>query len=84
MQIQELNPTLNTLNLVEEKLKELGAVKSVNELKEALQNQVSHQVIKVCLAYLEGKNVVVSSISGGIAYTTPKNLSNLKSKGLTL
>lgn len=84
MQIYEFNPTLKTLILVEEKLRELGAVKSINELREALHNQVSHQIIKACLKYLEEKKAVVSSIGGGIVYTIPKDLSNIRSKGLAL
>ena len=84
MQIYEFNPTLKTLILVEEKLRSLGAVKSINELRELLHNQISHQVIKACLEYLEEKKVIVSSISGGIVYAVPKDLSNLRSKGLAL
>lgn len=84
MQIQEFNPTLKTLKLVESKLKELGAVKNINELKEALQNQVSHQTIKACLSYLEEKNIVIISISGGIIYAPPKNLQDIKTRGTML
>ncbi|MEK6861628.1 MAG: hypothetical protein AABY07_06675 [Nanoarchaeota archaeon] len=84
MQVQEFNPTLKTLRLVEDKLKELGAVKNINELKEALQNQVSHQTIKVCLSYLEEKKIIITSISGGIIYTPPKNLQDIKTRGTVL
>ena len=84
MQIQEFNPTLKTLILVEEKLKKLGSVKNINELKEELSNQVSHQVIKTCLEYLEEKKVIITSISGGILYASLRDLSNVKKKGTIL
>lgn len=74
MQLQTFNPTLKTLRLVEDKLKELGAVKSINELKEALGNQVSHQTIKECLIYLEEKKVIITSISGGVVYAPPRKI----------
>lgn len=84
MQLQTFNPTLKTLRLVEEKLKELGAVKSINELKEALGNKVSHQTIKECLKYLEEKNVIITSISGGVVYAPPRDLSSIRNKGTIL
>lgn len=84
MQIQLFNPTLKTLRLVEQKLQELGAVKNINELKEALHNQVSHQAIKACLAYLEEKGVVMVSVSGGIVYAPPRPLSSVRIQGTVL
>ncbi len=81
MQLQTFNPTLKTLRLVEDKLKELGAVKSINELKEALDNQVSHQTVKECLKYLEEKNVIITSISGGIVYAPLEDLPSIRERG---
>ena len=74
MQLQQFNPTLKTLRLVEAKLKELGAVKNINGLKEELGNKISHQTIKECLKYLEEKNVIITSISGGVAYAPPRKI----------
>ncbi|HLD04861.1 MAG TPA: hypothetical protein VJG90_04040 [Candidatus Nanoarchaeia archaeon] len=84
MQLQQFNPTLKTLRTVEAKLKELGAVKSINELKEELSNKISHQTIKECLIYLEEKKVIITSISGGVAYAPPRDLSRVKNRGITL
>ena len=75
MQVQLFNPTLKTLRLVETKLKSLGAVKNIAELKEALHDQVSHQAIKACLTYLEEKHIIMVSVSGGIVYSPSRLLS---------
>lgn len=74
MQLQQFNPTLKTLRAVEAKLKELGAVKTINELKEELGNKISHQTIKECLKYLEEKKVIITSISEGVAYAPPRKI----------
>lgn len=84
MQIQLFNPTLKTLRLVEEKLRELGAVKTINELQKALHNQVSHQAIKACLAYLEEKQIILVSVGGGIVYAPPRHLSSVRTQGMVL
>ena len=84
MQLQQFNPTLKTLRLVEEKLKELGAVKSINELKRELGNKISHQTIKECLVYLEEKKVIITSISGGVVYAPPENLASIRNSGTIL
>ncbi|MEK6963257.1 MAG: hypothetical protein AABX70_02430 [Nanoarchaeota archaeon] len=84
MQLQQFNPTLKTLRTVEAKLKELGAVKSINELKEELGNKISHQTIKECLKYLEENNMLITSISGGVVYAPPRDLSSIRNKGTTL
>ncbi len=84
MQLQQFNPTLKTLRLVENKLKELGAVKSINELKQELGNKISHQTIKECLIYLEEKKVIITSISGGVVYAPPRNLYITRNKGTVL
>ena len=84
MQTQHVNPTLKTLRVVEQKLHELGAVKNINELKEALHNQVAHQAIKVCLAYLEEKHLILVSVTGGIAYVLPRHLSKVKTQGTVI
>lgn len=84
MQVQLFNPTLKTLRLVEEKVKEVGAVKNINELQGLLRNRVSHQAIKACLSYLEEKRVILLSLSGGIVYATPRNLAHVKVQGTVL
>ncbi|HLC72992.1 MAG TPA: hypothetical protein VJH37_05415 [Candidatus Nanoarchaeia archaeon] len=84
MQVQLFNPTLKTLRLVETKLKALGAVKTITELKEALHDQVSHQAIKACLAYLEEKHIIMVSVSGGIVYAPPRPLSSVRTQGMVL
>ncbi|NYZ78133.1 hypothetical protein H0N96_01905 [Candidatus Micrarchaeota archaeon] len=59
------SPTLNTVLMVEETLKnaEESAI-TVAELKRRLPKQVNHNTLKLILAYLEESNKIAISLKG--------------------
>ncbi|MDD3264180.1 MAG: hypothetical protein PHT94_04785 [Candidatus Nanoarchaeia archaeon] len=59
------SPTLNTVIMVEEVLKQSeNSVITIAELKKKLPKQVNHNVLKTILIYLEVSNKIAVSISG--------------------
>ena len=65
--IQQLEhaPTLNTIKMVEETLKNMDeSLISIAELKRILPRQVNHNTLKVILEYLEESNKIAVSIKG--------------------
>ena len=65
--MQELkhSPTLNTVIMVEETLKNMGeSVIAIAELKRRLPRQVNHNTLKVILEYLELSNKIVVTMKG--------------------
>ena len=59
------SPTLNTVFMVENVLKNLNeSVVSVAELKRRLPNQVNHNTLMVVLEYLEENNKIAVSLKG--------------------
>jgi len=65
--MQELkhSPTLNTVIMVEETLKNMDdSVISVAELKRKLPRQVNHNTLKLILEYLELSNKIVVTMKG--------------------
>lgn len=79
-------PTLNTVFMVEETLKNMDeSVISVAELKRRLPKQVNHNTLKLILEYLEESNKIAVTM-GGITWihnTNPKLRKALK-EGLEL
>ena len=58
-------PTLNTVYMVEETLKNCSeSVVTVAELKRQLPKQVNHQALKAILTYLEESNKIAVSLRG--------------------
>ena len=58
-------PTLNTVMMVEETLKNIGeSVISVAELKRKLPRQVNHITLMVILEYLEKSNKIAVTLRG--------------------
>lgn len=67
VQVQKLehSPTLNTVLMVENTLKNLKeSVVTVAELKAKLPRQVNHNTLKVILEYLEESNKIAVSLKG--------------------
>lgn len=65
MQELEHSPTLNTVIMVEETLKNMNeSVITVAELKRRLPRQVNHNVLKVILEYLQLSNKIVVTMRG--------------------
>ena len=63
--ILEQGPTLNTVLMVENTLKNMNdSVISIAELKRKLPKQVNHNTLKVILEYLEESNKIAVSIGG--------------------
>jgi len=61
----EHSPTLNTVLMVEDTLKESDdSVITVADLKRKLPKQVNHNVLKTILGYLEESNKIAVSLKG--------------------
>ena len=61
----EQSPTLNTVLMVEEVLKNMeGSVISIAELKRKLPRKVNHNILKIILEYLEMSNKILVTIKG--------------------
>lgn len=75
----EHSPTLNTIVMVEQCLKNMSpAVISVAELKRKLPKQVNHNTLINILQYLEESNKILVSIKG-ISWMYNPNLKNINS-----
>ena len=86
--MQELkhSPTLNTVIMVEETLKNMDdSVISVAELKRKLPRQVNHNTLKIILEYLELSNKIVITMKGITWIHNPNpNLQKAIARGLEL
>jgi len=86
--MQELkhSPTLNTVIMVEETLKNMDdSVISVAELKRKLPRQVNHNTLKLILGYLELSNKIVVTMKGITwVHNTNPNLQKAIARGLEL
>jgi exosome complex RNA-binding protein Rrp4 len=82
----EHSPTLNTVLMVEETLKNMDeSVITIAKLKKILPKQVNHNTLKTILLYLEYSNKIVVTLNGitWIHNTNPK-LRKAISEGLEL
>lgn len=86
MQELEHAPTLNTVIMVENTLKNMDeSVISVAELKRRLPRQVNHNMLKIILEYLEISNKIVVTMRGITwIHNTNPNLQKAIAKGLEL
>ncbi len=65
MQLLEHSPTLNTVLMVEEVLKNMNeSVITVAELKRRLPKQVNHYTLMTILDYLEKSNKIAVTLKG--------------------
>ena len=82
----EHSPTLNTVLMVENVLKNMeGSIITIAELKRRLPKQVNHNVLKVILEYLETGNKIAVSLKGITwIHNTNSNLRQAIRKGLEL
>jgi len=61
----EHSPTLNTVLMVEDTLKNMNeSVITIAELKRRLPKQVNHNILKVILEYLELSNKILVTMRG--------------------
>jgi len=86
--IQQLEhaPTLNTVLMVEETLKNMDeSAITIAELKRRLPRQVNHNTLKIILEYLEESNKIAVSLKGITwIHNTNPNLRGSIAKGLEL
>ncbi len=86
MQKLEHAPTLNTVIMVEDTLKNMKeSLVTVADLKRKLPKQVNHNTLKGILEYLEESNKIAVSIRGITwIHNTNPNLRKAISRGLRL
>ena len=82
----EHSPTLNTVLMVENTLKESDkSIVTVADLKRKLPKQVNHNVLKTILTYLEESNKIAVSLKGITwVHNTNPNLRRAIKTGLEL
>lgn len=82
----EHSPTLNTVLMVEDTLKESNeSIVTVADLKRKLPKQVNHNVLKTILTYLEESNKIAVSLKGITwVHNTNPNLRRAIKTGLEL
>lgn len=82
----EHSPTLNTVLMVENTLKNMDeSIITVAELKRKLPRQVNHNTLMVILEYLEESNKIAVSIKGITwIHNTNPNLRKAIQRGLEL
>lgn len=82
----EHSPTLNTVLMVEETLKNMDkSVVTIAQLKKMLPKQVNHNTLKVILIYLEYSNKIAVTLNGITwIHNTNPNLRKAITKGLEL
>jgi len=82
----EHSPTLNTVLMVEETLKNIeNSTVTIAELKRKIPKQVNHNTLKIILEYLEESNKIAVSLKGITwIHNTNENLRKAISKGLEL
>ncbi len=83
MQILEHSPTLNTVLMVEEVLKNMNeSVITIAELKRHLPKQVNHNTLMIILDYLEKSNKIAVTLRGITwIHNTNENLKRAIEKG---
>ena len=78
-------PSLKTILMVEEVLKNSNVLMSREEIKKKLPNKIMHQTLNVILEYLEGRGLIVDSHKGVLwTYNTSKKLDNAINEGITI
>jgi len=86
MQELEHSPTLNTVIMIENTLKNMDeSVITIAELKRRLPRQVNHNTLKVVLEYLEISNKIAVTMKGITWIHNPNpNLQKAIERGLEL
>ncbi len=86
MQKLEHSPTLNTVLMVENVIKNSkNSIITIPQIKRALPKQVNHNTLRVVLEYLEVSGKIAVTLRGITwVHNTNQNLRNAISKGLEL
>lgn len=78
------SPTLDTVQMVEDAIREAKQVMSVAELKRRLPRKVNHNTLKVILAYLQKSGKIEFTPDGFVWTFMPKeDIAAILSKGRT-
>lgn len=76
------SPTLNTVLMVEETLKDVGQVITLAELKRKLPKKIMHQTLVTILDYLQISGKIIIGTKGLLwVYADKKELDELIKKG---
>ena len=79
------SPTLSTVLMVEDSLKEAGEVIKVAELKRRLPKKVMHSTLLTILNYLQVSGKILISTKGVLwIYTSRERLNELIEKGIEI
>ncbi|MBI4449095.1 hypothetical protein HY641_03655 [Candidatus Woesearchaeota archaeon] len=79
----EHSPTLNTVLMVEDVLKEAGQVITIAELKRRLPRKVMHSTLTAILDYLQHSGKIVIGTKGVLwVFTEREELNKLINRGL--
>jgi hypothetical protein len=79
------SPTLNTILMVEETLKDADSLITVADLKKKLPKKVNHNTLMIILEYLEESNKIAVSLKGITwIFNTNVNLRKVVHNGLEL
>lgn len=79
------SPTLNTVLMVEEVLKEAGEVLTIAELKRRLPKKVMHQTLLQIIDYLQLSGKIIIGTKGILwVYTERKELEEMVKRGTEL
>ena len=86
MEALEHSPTLNTVLMVENVLKNMNeSIITIAELKRKLPKQVNHNTLMIILEYLEQSNKIAVSLRGiSWIHNININMRNAVNKGLKL
>ncbi len=80
----EHSPTLDTVQMVEDTIRQAKQVVSVAELKRQLPRKVNHNTLKVILVYLQNSGKIEFTLDGVVWIFMPKeDLAAILSKGRT-
>jgi hypothetical protein len=78
------SPTLDTVLMVEETIRNAKEVIKIAELKRRLPRQVNHNTLKIILAYLQKNGKIEFTPDGVIWISMPKeDIATILSKGRT-
>ena len=70
---EEHSPTLDTVQMVEDTIRESKQVISVAELKRQLPRKVNHNTLKVILVYLQKSGKIEFTLDGVVWIFMPKD-----------
>lgn len=80
----EHSPTLDTVQMVEETIREAKEVISVAELKRRLPRSVNHNTLKIILTYLQESGKIEFTPNGVVwIFTSKEDITTILSKGRT-